>query len=88
MVATLRADFTTARCYPGLSGGCAAPGRHPLTESELKQAIIQPAGALVRASTSSWSRIVSDVGEQPGAPPLLQYALTGRSSAATAARSR
>ena len=49
----------------------------PLTRAELEEVIVQPAlqaGALFEAGLVP--TIIDDVGEQPGALPLLQYALT------------
>jgi len=49
----------------------------PLTRNELQEAIVQPAlgaGAMVEAGLVPI--IIDDVNEQPGALPLLQYALT------------
>ena len=80
VIATLRADFyDRPLLYPGLSELMRARTEVviPLTESELKQAIIQPAErAGLRVDPELVEAIVSDVGEQPGALPLLQYALT------------
>ncbi|KPV52166.1 hypothetical protein SE17_17085, partial [Kouleothrix aurantiaca] len=80
VIATLRADFyDRPLLYPGLSELMRARTEVviPLTESELKQAIVQPAErAGLRVDPELVEAIVSDVGEQPGALPLLQYALT------------
>jgi WD40 repeat protein/DNA-binding CsgD family transcriptional regulator/energy-coupling factor transporter ATP-binding protein EcfA2 len=49
----------------------------PLTANEIEQAIIGPIEKLgIRAEPGLVTRIVADVNEQPGALPLLQYALT------------
>ncbi|MFC1959473.1 AAA family ATPase [Chloroflexota bacterium] len=49
----------------------------PLTAEELSRAIIKPAARVdVMPEPGLVEAIVSDVGEQPGALPLLQYALT------------
>jgi WD40 repeat protein/serine/threonine protein kinase len=80
VIVTLRADFYDR---PLLYTGFSELMRErtevvlPLAVEELKQAIVRPAernglrvdGELVEA-------IINDVGEQPGALPLLQYALT------------
>ena len=44
---------------------------------ELEKAIVNPAGQMGVASEPELiATIIKDVGEQPGALPLLQYALT------------
>ena len=49
----------------------------PLTVAELEQAITAPAASMgVRLEPGLVSAIITDVKEQPGALPLLQYALT------------
>jgi type II secretory pathway predicted ATPase ExeA/predicted Ser/Thr protein kinase len=49
----------------------------PLTTSELEQAICEPANKLgVTFESGLASRIVGEVHEEPGALPILQYALT------------
>jgi len=80
VIVTLRADFyDRPLLYTGFSELIRERTEVvlPLAEEELKQAIVGPAernglrmdGELVEA-------IINDVGEQPGALPLLQYALT------------
>ncbi len=80
VIATLRADFyDRPLLYPGLSALMRARTEVviPLTEEELRAAIVQPAErAGLRVDGELVEAIVSDVGEQPGALPLLQYALT------------
>lgn len=49
----------------------------PMTHDELEQAIIGPPARLgIRLDKRLVSAIIHEVGEQPGALPLLQYALT------------
>ena len=49
----------------------------PLTVAELEQAITAPAASMgVTLESALVSAIITDVNEQPGALPLLQYALT------------
>ncbi|MEJ2753677.1 MAG: S-layer homology domain-containing protein, partial [Chloroflexota bacterium] len=49
----------------------------PLTAEELERAIVQPArNASVQFEEGLAARIIDDVLYQPGALPLLQYALT------------
>jgi WD40 repeat protein/class 3 adenylate cyclase len=80
VVATLRADFfDRPLLYPD-------PGELmrertavvlPLSAEELERAIVRPAAQMGVASEPELiAAIIKDVGEQPGALPLLQYALT------------
>jgi DNA-binding SARP family transcriptional activator/tRNA A-37 threonylcarbamoyl transferase component Bud32 len=80
VVATMRADFYASPLrYPGLaplaeSGSVAVT---PLAADELDRAITEPAlrtGVIFEPGLVA--RIVADVVDQPGALPLLQYALT------------
>ncbi len=80
LLITVRADFYDR---PLMTPGLAELMRHcteivtPLTRAELEEAIVQPslqAGALFE--TGLVPGIINDVSEQPGALPLLQYALT------------
>ncbi|HEU5097836.1 MAG TPA: AAA family ATPase, partial [Roseiflexaceae bacterium] len=80
VVVTLRADFYDR---PLLYQGFSELMRQrtevvvPLATEELKQAIISPAERNgLRVDPELVEAIVGDVGEQPGALPLLQYALT------------
>jgi WD40 repeat protein/serine/threonine protein kinase len=80
VIVTLRADFYDR---PLLYGGLSALMRArtevvvPLGVEELRQAIVNPAArAGLRVDGELVEAIVSDVGEQPGGLPLLQYALT------------
>jgi WD40 repeat protein/serine/threonine protein kinase/DNA-binding XRE family transcriptional regulator len=80
VVATLRADFYDR---PLRYGGFGALVRErtelvlPLTVAELRQAIAGPAErAGLTLEPGLVTAIVKEVGEQPGALPLLQYALT------------
>src|SRR5438552_12746275 len=80
MIVTLRADFfDLPLLYPD-------PGELmrqrtavvlPLAADELERAIVRPAqrvGVMLEAELIA--TVVKDVGEQPGALPLLQYAMT------------
>jgi WD40 repeat protein/class 3 adenylate cyclase len=80
VVVTLRADFfDRPLLYPD-------PGELmrqrtavvlPLSAEELERAIVRPASQMGVASEPELiAAIIKDVGEQPGALPLLQYALT------------
>src|SRR5262249_21838183 len=80
IVATLRADFYDR---PLLYSGFGELVRErtevvlPLTTEELEQAIGGPAARVgVAVAPELVAAIVTDVGEQPGTLPLLQYALT------------
>jgi WD40 repeat protein/serine/threonine protein kinase len=80
VVVTLRADFyDRPLLYPGFSELMRQRTEVvvPLAPEELKQAIVSPAERNgLRVDPELVEAIVSDVGEQPGALPLLQYALT------------
>ena len=77
---TIRADFWDRPLrHPGLAARLetAAVTVSPLAADELEAAIVEP----VRRQGASYepglvARIIADVGDQPGALPLLQYALT------------
>ena len=79
VVLTLRADFV-GKCasYPGLA---AALSSHqllvgPMIEDELRRAIVRPAQlAGCELETGLTELLLQDVEHQPGALPLLQYAL-------------
>jgi hypothetical protein len=80
VIVTLRADFyDRPLMHPGF-GELIRVGAElvlPLTPDELEQAIVRPA----ERAGLAWepgliAEIVRDVGAQPGALPLLQYALT------------
>jgi len=80
IVTTLRADFYDR---PLLYSGFGELVREstevvlPLTREELQQAIVEPAErAGLGLESGLVTAIMMDVGEQPGALPLLQFALT------------
>jgi WD40 repeat protein/serine/threonine protein kinase/DNA-binding XRE family transcriptional regulator len=80
IVITLRADFTD-RPLEYVDFGELLRQRTefvlPLTPDELEQAIVHPARQAGLALEPGLSqRIIRDLGDQPGALPLLQYALT------------
>ncbi len=80
VVATLRADHLAAPLgVPGL-GDRIRVGTElvtPLTRDELERAIGRPAGRVgVALEPGLATEIVADVGSQPAALPLLQFALT------------
>jgi len=80
VIVTLRADFyDRPLLYPGFSELMRQRTEVvvPLAPEELKQAIISPAERNgLRVDPELVEAIVNDVAEQPGALPLLQYALT------------
>jgi DNA-binding CsgD family transcriptional regulator/WD40 repeat protein len=80
VITTLRADFYERVLHdPGLAplletGTVPVP---PLTDDELEQAVVGPAGRSGATIEPGLAAVlVSDVRGQPGALPLLQYALT------------
>jgi WD40 repeat protein len=80
VVCTLRADFWDRPLRYGelarLLDGSAVPVM-PLQPDELERAIVDPAHALgAEFEPGLVSEIVADVADQPGALPMLQYALT------------
>ncbi len=80
VVVTIRADFLDRPLrHPGLAARLetATVTVSPLAANELEAAIVEP----VRRQGAAYepglvARIMADVGDQPGALPLLQYALT------------
>jgi WD40 repeat protein/DNA-binding SARP family transcriptional activator len=80
IVVTLRADFYDRPLnYPrfGELLGASSEVVTPLTPDELERAIVRPAESVgLRVEPALLAQIASDVAEQPGALPLLQYALT------------
>jgi WD40 repeat protein/serine/threonine protein kinase len=80
MLITLRADFyDKPLMFPGFSEMMRDRTSViiPLSADELSRAIVEPAKrADVEIESDLVAEIVSDVVEQPGALPLLQYALT------------
>ncbi|HEY7604008.1 MAG TPA: BTAD domain-containing putative transcriptional regulator [Gaiellaceae bacterium] len=80
VVATLRADFydrpLVYRGFAELLRGCVETVL-PLSPEELERAIVAPAQRVgVRLEEGLLTRMVADVVDEPGALPLLQYALT------------
>jgi WD40 repeat protein/transcriptional regulator with XRE-family HTH domain len=80
VVATLRADFYDRPLSYRATGELLRERAEvvlPLSAEELEQAIVRPAARRgVRLEHDLLAAIVRDTGEQPGALPLLQYALT------------
>jgi WD40 repeat protein/serine/threonine protein kinase len=80
VISTLRADFYDRPLLYEQFGELVRSSTEvvlPLTRAELEQAVVQPAeDAGLRLESSLVTAIVVDVGEQPGALPLLQFALT------------
>ena len=80
IVVTIRADFLDRPLrHPGLAARLetATVTVSPLAADELEAAIVEPVrrqGAVYEPGLVA--RIIADVGDQPGALPLLQYALT------------
>jgi WD40 repeat protein/serine/threonine protein kinase len=80
VIITLRADFYDRPLYyPGFSTlmrDCSEIVL-PLTSGELEQAIVSPAARLgIQFEPGLVLKMVADVNQQPGALPLLQFALT------------
>jgi DNA-binding SARP family transcriptional activator len=80
VVATLRADFYDRPLrYPRIGPLLASTTEvlSPLTPEELERAIVRPAERSgLRVDSALVPQIAADVAEQPGALPLVQYALT------------
>jgi len=80
VIITLRADFYDRPLLYGRFGELMRQRTElvlPLNEEELEEAIVKPArGARVALENGLVAAIIQDVNEQPGALPLLQYALT------------
>jgi DNA-binding SARP family transcriptional activator/WD40 repeat protein len=80
VVVTLRADFyDRPLTYPRFGELLAARTEAvpPLTPDELEQAIRRPAeGVGITAEPGLVAEVIADVAHQPGALPLLQFALT------------
>ena len=80
IVVTLRADFYDRPLnYPrfGPLLGASTEVMTPLAPDELEQAMVRPAGSVgLRVEPAVVAQVASDVAEQPGALPLVQYALT------------
>ena len=80
VIVTLRADFYDRPLIYPRFGEVLAAGTEvvsPLTPDETEQAIRRPVEAVgITAEPGLVAEIVADVARQPGALPLLQYALT------------
>ena len=80
VIVTLRADFYDRPLIYPRFGEALAAGTEvvtPITPDETEQAIRRPAeGVGIVAEPGLVAEIVADVAHQPGALPLLQYALT------------
>ena len=80
VIATLRADFYDRPLLYHNSGELLQRRTEvilPLSLDELERAIVQPAARLgIGLEPDLLSAIIDDVNKQPGALPLLQYALT------------
>jgi len=80
IVVTLRADFFDRPLnYPrfGPLLGASTEVMTPLAPDELERAVVRPAGSVgLRVEPALVAQVASDVAEQPGALPLVQYALT------------
>jgi WD40 repeat protein/DNA-binding SARP family transcriptional activator len=80
VIATLRADFYDRPLrYPRMGPliGSTTEVLSPLTPEELERAIVRPAElAGLSIDSALVPQIAADVAEQPGALPLVQYALT------------
>ena len=80
VIATLRADFYDRPLrYPRMGEliGSSTETLSPLTPEDLERAIVRPAEhAGLTVDRALVPQIAADVAEQPGALPLVQYALT------------
>ena len=80
VIATLRADFYDRPLrYPRMGQllGSTTEVLSPLTPEELERAIVRPAEhSGLTVDSALVPQIATDVAEQPGALPLVQYALT------------
>ncbi len=80
VVITLRADFYDRPLQHGTFGELVREGTEvvlPLNPEELERSICGPAEVVgMSLEAALVARIVQEVGDQPGALPLLQYALT------------
>jgi WD40 repeat protein/DNA-binding SARP family transcriptional activator len=80
VIATLRADFYDRPLrYPRMGQllGSTTEVLSPLTPEELERAIVRPAEhSGLSVDSALVPQIAADVAEQPGALPLVQYALT------------
>lgn len=80
IVLTLRADFMDWPLRYPTFGELLRPGMElvlPLSAEEIGRAVIGPAARVgVRVEDDLLAAIVADVSEEPGALPMLQYALT------------
>ena len=80
VIATLRADFYDRPLrYPRMGPllGSATEVLSPLTPEELERAIVRPAERSgLTVDSALVPQMAADVAEQPGALPLVQYALT------------
>ena len=80
VIVTLRADYyDRPLAYPRMGPllGSTTEVLSPLTPEELERAIVRPAeGAGLAVDRALVPQIAADVAEQPGALPLVQYALT------------
>ena len=80
VIATLRADFYDRPLrYPRMGEllGSSTEVLSPLTPEELERAIVRPAEhSGLQVDSALVPQIAADVAEQPGALPLVQYALT------------
>jgi WD40 repeat protein/serine/threonine protein kinase/energy-coupling factor transporter ATP-binding protein EcfA2 len=80
LIITLRADFyDRPLLYPGF--GDLVRTRNevvlPLTPEDMREAIVGPAERVgISVETGLVAAMIAEIGEQPGALPLLQYALT------------
>lgn len=79
-IITIRADFyDKPLLYPGFGELVRERGEVvlPLSRNELESAIVQPSKSMgIEMEQELVARIIQDVQEEPGALPLLQYALT------------
>ena len=79
VVATLRADYyDKPLSMPALAGvfSDSVVSVKPMTPLEIEHAVVEPAGAAgVKVEPALLTQLVADMGDEPGALPLLQFTL-------------
>jgi DNA-binding SARP family transcriptional activator/basic membrane lipoprotein Med (substrate-binding protein (PBP1-ABC) superfamily) len=79
VVATLRADYyDKPLSIPALAGvfSDSVVSVKPMTPQEIEHAVVEPAGAAgVKVEPALLAQLVADMGNEPGALPLLQFTL-------------
>ncbi|MGB8362664.1 MAG: BTAD domain-containing putative transcriptional regulator, partial [Acidimicrobiia bacterium] len=79
VVATLRADYyDKPLSLPALAGvfSDSVVSVKPMTAQEIERAVVEPAHAVgITVEPALLAQLISDMGDEPGALPLLQFAL-------------